>query len=210
MMSKDSISHVSVPIARLPDNYKQEEEIEQAAVEYSNNLGINKMDIKPLMGRMSGTAMQSEVMDSQQEGSGLGLWSGAFEDFINECVTPSTVSFFWAFSNDRQKKAKADIANVYTTAAGTMTDKGILPGDKAANWLVDQDVLDPSYLPAPDVSQTSILAEDDKPDVMDASVMGPVQPVAGQPSQTSTPTEIANQVKAVVRQKVAQGLRPAS
>lgn len=177
MMSKDSISHVSVPIARLPDNYKQEEEIEQASIEYANALGISKLDIKPLTGRMSGTATQSDVMDSQQEGSGLGLWSGAFEDFINECVTPSTVSFFWAFSNDRQKKAKADIANVYATAAGTLVGQVQLPPEKAVNWLVDQDVLDPSYLTSTDVSQTNVLSEDDKPDVIDQEAT-PDQPVA--------------------------------
>lgn len=163
---KEGLDVKSIPIASLPDNYKQDEEIEQAAVEYSNALGISKIDLKPLMGRMSGTATQSDVIDSQSESSGLGLWSGAFEDFINEMVTPSTVTFMWSFNNTRQQKAKADVDNAYVTAAAAMVSGGIIQPDKAANWLVDMDVLDPSYLEAADVTDTNILAEDDKVDVV--------------------------------------------
>jgi hypothetical protein len=165
-MSKENLDIKNIPIASLPDNYKQDEEIEQAAVEYSNVLGVSKQDLKPLMGRMAGTATQSDVLDGQSESSGLGLWSGAFEDFINEMVAPSTVTFFWAFNNTRQQKAKADVASAFVTAASGMVSGGILLPDKAANWLVDMDVLDPSYLAAPDISDTNILAEDDKPDVV--------------------------------------------
>jgi hypothetical protein len=166
ILAKEGLDIKSIKIASLPDNYKQDEEIEQAAVEYSNVLGTSKQDIKPLMGRMSGTATQSDVLDGQSESGGLGLWSGEFEDFVNEMVTPNTVTFFWAFNNTRQQKAKADVANAYVTAASGMVTGTILEPDKAANWLVDQDVLDPSYLVQQDVSDTNILAEDDKPDVV--------------------------------------------
>jgi hypothetical protein len=184
MMSKDAISHVKVPIASLPDNYDQEKELEQASVEYSNVLGISKQDLKPLMGKMSGTATQSAVMDSQGESSGLGLWSGAFEDFINECVMPSTVSFYWAFNKTSQKKAEAEVAGLWITAAtGMVTGQMLLP-QQANNWLVDKDVLDAEYLAETDITQTQILGEDDKPDVVDPATGKPLQTAAGaQPGQ---------------------------
>lgn len=167
MMSKDAISHVKVPVASLPDNYKQDEEIEQAAVEYSNELGISKIDLKPLMGRMSGTATQSDVIDSQNESGGLGLWSDAFEDFINEMVTPSVVTFLWALNNTRQRKAQADVATAFVGAASGMVAGQILTPDKAGNWLVDNDVMDQGYLTAPDLTDMNVLGDDDKPDVVD-------------------------------------------
>lgn len=205
-LSKDNLDIKSIPIASLPDNYKQDEEIEQAAVEYSNVLGVSKQDLKPLMGRMSGTATQSDVLDSQSESGGLGLWSGAFEDFINEMVAPNTVTFFWAFNNTRQQKAKADVNNVLVTAAGGMVSGGILQPDKAANWLVDQDVLDPSYLVAADVSDTNVLAEDDKPEVVnpdelaaaqqpDQAAPGQGQPQQGQPQNAD---DIVNQAAQIL------------
>lgn len=190
-LAKENLDIKSIPIASLPDNYNQNDEIEQAAIEYSNVLGISKLDLKPLMGRMSGTATQSDIMDSQGESSGLGLWSGAFEDFINEMVAPSTVTFFWAFNNTRQKKAQADVNNVWVTAAAAMVTGGILQPGKATNWLVDQDVLDPSYLESQDVSDTNILAEDDKPGVVEPDVplpqQSPAAADAGQPGQGGQP-----------------------
>jgi hypothetical protein len=179
MMAKDGVSNVSVPIAKLPDNYDQEKEIEQASVEYSNALGISKQDLKPLMGRMSGTATQSAVLDSQGESSGLGLWSGAFEDFINECVMPSTVSFYWDFNKTSAKKAEAEVAGLYIEAAAGMVGAQMLTMQQGNNWLVDKDVLDAEYLAETDITQTQILAEDDKPDVVD--------PATGQPVAASVP-----------------------
>jgi hypothetical protein len=185
LMQKDSISHVKIPIASLPENYKQDEEIEQASVEYSNALGISKQDLKPLMGRMSGTATQSAVLDNQTESSGLGLWSGAFEDFINECVTPSSVSFYWDFNKTSMKKAEAEVAGLYITAAAGMVGGQLITAQQGNNWLVDKDVLDPEYLAETDLTQTQILSEDDKPDVIDPNgqpqQMQPMQPGQGQP-----------------------------
>jgi hypothetical protein len=200
-LAKENLDIKDIPIASLPDNYKQDEEIEQAAVEYSNALGVSKQDLKPLMGRMSGTATQSDVLDSQGESSGLGLWSGAFEDFINEMVMPNTVTFMWAFNNTRQKKALADVANAYVTAASGMVTGTILQPPMAANWLVDQDVLDPSYLASPDVSDTNILAEDDKPDVVNPDETATGQQQQGQPGQAPAPNKadaIANQAAQVL------------
>jgi hypothetical protein len=198
-VAKEHLDVKSIPIASLPDNYKQDEEIEQAAVEYSNALGIPKLDLKPLMGRMSGTATQSDVIDSQLDSGGLGLWSSAFEDFVNEMLVPSTVTFMWAFNNTRQQKAKADVDNVYVTAAAAMVTGQILLPDKAANWLVDQDVLDPSYLAAPDVSDTNILAEDDKPDVVNQDETTPQEQGQGQAGQAPNKADaIVNQAAQVL------------
>lgn len=189
MMTNSPVTNVTVPIAKLPDNYDQEKEIEQAAVEYSNALGISKQDLKPLMGRMSGTATQSAVMDSQGESSGLGLWSGAFEDFINECVMPTTVSFYWAFNKTSQKKAEAEVAGLWVTAATGMTSGQMLLPQQANNWLVDKDVLDAEYLAETDITQTQILGEDDKPGVVDpqtgqsVAAPAPAQPGQGQAGQ---------------------------
>lgn len=180
VMTRDAISMASIPLAQLPANYNQTEEIEQASVEYANGLGISKLDIKPLMGRMSGTATQSDVMDSQSDSSGLGLWSGSFEDFINEMVAPSTVTYYWAFNKPKAKKAEADTANVYTTAATAMVGSQLLTPQQGNNWLVDKDVIGPEYLAESDLTQTGIMGEDDKPDVVD--------PETGQPVTTTDPT----------------------
>lgn len=185
VMTKDPVSLQSIPIAQLPPNYNEQDEIEQAAVEYSMALGISKLDLKPLTGRMAGTATQSAVMDSQGESSGLGLWSGAFEDFINECVTPSTVSFFWAFNKTSAKKAEAEVAGLYVSAATGMVGSQMLLPAQANNWLVDKDVMDASYLSEGDITQTQILGEDDKPDVVNpdkqVSPDGKPQPGTAQP-----------------------------
>jgi hypothetical protein len=196
VMTRDAISMASIPLAQLPPNYSQTDEIEQASVEYANALGISKLDIKPLMGRMSGTATQSAVMDSQGDSSGLGLWSGAFEDFINECVMPSTVSFFWSFNKTSQKKAEAEVAGLWVTAASGMMSGQMLTPQQANNWLVDKDVLDAEYLAETDLTQTQILSEDDKPDVVD--------PETGQPVAQGQPTAPAQGAQGDVQGQVEQ------
>jgi hypothetical protein len=196
VMTRDAISMASIPLAQLPPNYSQTDEIEQASVEYANGLGISKLDIKPLMGRMSGTATQSAVMDSQGDSSGLGLWSGAFEDFINECVMPSTVSFYWSFNKTSQKKAEAEVAGLWVTAATGMVTTQALTPPQANNWLVDKDVLDAEYLAETDLTQTQILSEDDKPDVVD--------PETGQPVAQGQPTAPAQGAQGDVQAQVEQ------
>jgi hypothetical protein len=106
------------------------------------------------------------VIDSQSDSSGLGLFSGEFEDFVNDRVLPSTITYFWAFNKTNTKKAEAEVASAYIDGAASLVQVG-LPSDKAINWLVDKDVLDAEYLQGDDATQTQILAEDDKPDVVD-------------------------------------------
>lgn len=188
IMTKDPVSSVTIPLMELPKNYNEPDEIEQAAVEYSAVLGIAKTDLKALTGRMSGTATQADVMDQQNEQGGLALWSGAFEDFINEMVMPSTISFFWNFDKAKMKKSEADIANAYATAATAMVTGGMLDAVKANNWLVDKDVLDKEYLAEQDVTQTAMLSEDDKPDVVDVEPQALPEPVQSQVQQAAQQT----------------------
>lgn len=189
IMAKDPVSSVTIPLMELPKNYNENDEIEQAAVEYSAVLGITKTDLKPLMGRMAGTATQADVIDQQSEQAGLALWSGAFEDFSNEMVLPSTVTYFWGFDKTKQKKAEADVANAYVTAATGMTTGQILTPQKANNWLVDNDVLPKEYLVESDVTQMGMLGEDDKPDVVDVEP----EPGEGDAGQVQTPAQQAAQ-----------------
>jgi hypothetical protein len=94
IMSRDQVSSQTIELTKMPENYNEPEEIEQAAIEYSLSLGVAKTDLKPLTGRMAGTATQTEVIDSQSDSSGLGLFSGEFEDFVNDrvCRPPSPTS----------------------------------------------------------------------------------------------------------------------
>jgi hypothetical protein len=166
IMTRDPVSTQTIELTKMPENYNEPEEIEQAAIEYSLSLGVAKTDLKPLTGRMAGTATQTEVIDSQSDSSGLGLFSGEFEDFVNDRVLPSTITYFWAFNKTNTKKAEAEVASAYIDGAASLVQVG-LPPDKAINWLVDKDVLDAEYLQGNDATQTQILAEDDKPDVVD-------------------------------------------
>jgi len=202
MMTKDAISNVRIPLAEMPANYDANHEFEQAAIEYSLELGLSKIDIRPLQGRMSGTATQSDVMDGQSEASGIGLWSALFEDFINNMVAPNSVSWFWAFNNSRARKAKADSDKVYADIATEWVDKGVMEPTTAINYLVDQDVLDPSYLVDTDVSGSNVLAEDDKPDVVDSDTPGVAQTPTAQAAQVPTVNQFAQQVKDAVTAKM--------
>lgn len=189
IMAKEPVSSVTIPLMELPKNYNEPDEIEQAAVEYSAVLGIPKTDLKALTGRMAGTATQAEVLDAQNDSGGLALWSGAFEDFINEMVTPSTITYFWNFDKAKARKIEADIANAYVTAATGMVTGQMLVPQKANNWLVDKDVLPKEYLMEGDVTDVGMLSEDDKPDVVSAEIGQ--QPSQGQmaQSQPQQPTQ---------------------
>ncbi len=203
IMTKDPVSTATIPLTEMPQNYNESEEIEQAAVEYSAVLGIAKTDLKALTGRMAGTATQAEVMDSQADSGGLALWSGAFEDFINEMVMPSTVSFFWNFDKAKMKKAEADIANAYVTAASGMVAGGMLTAQQGNNWLVDKDVLPKEMLAETDVTPTGMLGEDDKPGVIDPETQAALPaPIKGQVQQAAQQTSgaVNAQVQDVLNQ----------
>jgi hypothetical protein len=54
IMTRDPVSTQTIELTKMPENYNEPEEIEQAAIEYSLSLGVAKTDLKPLTGRMAG------------------------------------------------------------------------------------------------------------------------------------------------------------
>lgn len=201
MMAKDKIDKLEIKIREKPEGWDDEAQLEHAAIKYAAALGLDKADLKPFTGRMSGTATQSQVMHNKQTGKGLALWRNSFEWFMSNFVLPTQASFHWNDFDLGQKKEKAELFNSIMTGvrAATGPDAVILTGPQGLQVLVDEEVLGKEFLPnGEDLTPGVELADDEKP-----LFPADQQPQTSQASQAVA--QVAQQVKDVVRQKIALG-----
>lgn len=165
LMIKDSISHVSVPIASKPPNWDEETELEHSAIKYANALGIDKAEIKSLTGKMAGTATQSHVQHAKAATKGLALWQNRFEYFMSNYVLPTQASFHFIEIDLAQLEQQAKVFGTWLSALVPAIGKDgkLLTPQQAVQKLVDEKQLDPVYLQGQDLTPGATVDDDDKP-----------------------------------------------
>lgn len=209
LTTKDTPGHITIKIRRKPEGWNQEMELEHGAIKYSDALGIDKADLKPFTGRMAGTATMSVIQHNKQSGKGLIVYQNSFEWFYSNYVLPTLASFHWITEDLGQKKQEADLFKTWmdSMVAGVGKDGTVLDHDHAIQVLVDKDQLPREYLPnGQDITPGVELENDEKllyPAGQEA--LPQATPAPAPAPVTQAVNRAAQQVKDVVRQKVALG-----
>lgn len=174
-MQKEGISHVSVPVQSLPDNFDRQEELNSTLLAYANSIGVDVQDLQPLTGSPLGTSMQSQVLADKADGKGIELYYGELTDKLNLNMLDDSTTFYPLENDYRDQKQKADINKTIADFTDVNIKNGTMTAVQSIQYQVDNDALPKQFLPAPDTTPTVLISNDEKPD-LDA------QPLPGQPA----------------------------
>ena len=197
LIRNEQIGHTRIDMASLPDNFDYEKERGLALDDYSNAIGLDRQELKDLGGGSAlGTATQTEVLDDKAEGKGLVVLMLEVAHVMNYYVLPDTVTFYYSEKADyRDKKAQAE---VFSTTIGALAqavgkDGTVLDHNQALNVLVDNDLLDPKYLPpVTDLTPDQSVSDTERPEDLPEQLETPLpQPAQQQPPQANPVTQKA-------------------
>lgn len=177
---------LTIPLAELPDGFDVQVEFNRGILAYANAEGIDVQDLQPLTGAALGTGAQSRVLDEKGDGKGLNLWADQFMEGMNLFVLSEQTTVSWYSRDLRDEKQKVDIQKVRADTLAVLIDKAIIDAPQGTNLLVDEGDLPEEYRSA-DLTQTGMLADDEKVELVEGQPPLPVVPVVGQPQQGATP-----------------------
>jgi hypothetical protein len=178
-----SLSHVTIPLSGLPDNFDRQKELDITVLAYANNLGLDVQDLQPLTGRALGTGAQSEVLNEKAKGKGLAAFRQQFTHALNQWVLPDATTFVFTERDWRDKQLQAQINSQTAMYVGDSVSKGILTGQQGLQALVDAEVYPDEFLPADDTPDTT-LADDEKqedPNAVQPEAAPVAEPVIPEP-----------------------------
>lgn len=184
-MKNDTVGHVRIPLAELPDKFDRDQIIKDARLDYANALGIDPQELQPISHQSLGAGAQSQVLDAKQEGKGLSFVWQELQYVINNYVLPDSVTFYPVEDDNRHRKAKADIETALVTNATTLFEKGLTDRDESRQILVDQNVLPQQFI-AVDRTPTQTIATDEKPEAEAALAQAQQQAALPQAPQQGT------------------------
>ena len=98
--------------------------------------GIDRQDLFPLQGKMSGTATQSAVLAEKARGMSFGDILKALERLINISILPPAVEFEFEYEDDERDTERANRnATILNTALGL---RGLVPDSVVLQFLANQ------------------------------------------------------------------------
>lgn len=168
LQSEQQASGYEIPLAEVPDGFDSKQERDNAYVIYANAIGIAVQDIQPLSGQGLGTGTQSMILDQAAEGQGLAAWRKQWQHVANEKVLPEATTFHFDTNDTRDKKAKAELANIQAqTIVALLTPvaegmPGVITPEQALQLAADQDIVPEEFLPQ-DQTPESGLNDTEKP-----------------------------------------------
>lgn len=195
-----SISHVRINFAELPDGFVYEEQFNNCVLVVANAIGLDVQDLQPLTGRPLGTATQSQVLEDKSEGRGLAAWRQQWTHMANQFLLPDSVTFAFSEKDVRDEQRRADVNKTITETVATMVEKVGVTTDQGKQVLADNEVIPQEFVPQ-DTTPRETISDTQKPEIEDVEE----QPESKQPESEPEP-ETAEAVKAYVREK-AQALK---
>lgn len=146
MIRSETPGLVTIPLAEIPDGFDADTERRDAYLRYANALGIFVGEIQPLSGQGLGTGTQTVVLDEAAEGRGLAAWRKGFAHAITHQVMPTAVTFYFAASDQKDRRAKADTLGAWAGALKTLIETQVISPAQALNLLVDDGYMPREFL----------------------------------------------------------------
>lgn len=176
------ITLVSIPLKDLPDGFDPEQERQEASIVYSNAIGLDTQDLRPLTGQALGTGAQSQVLDTKAEGRGLAAFVKDMTHQFGEMVLDAETSMVFIERDYRDEKLKAEVSNARAQFVNTLIQALVITPEQGLQLLADHDEIPQEFVP---VDQTSSVALDDEEKPQEGMQAGAMPALAdGQPVPT--------------------------
>jgi hypothetical protein len=205
MIRNETPSIATIPLAEIPDGFDAATERTDAYLRYANALGIFVGEIQPLSGQGLGTGQQSVVLAQAAEGRGLSSFRKQFANAITHQVFPSAVSFYFAESDQKDRKEKAETLSAWAGALKPLIELQVISAAQALNVLVDDGYLPREFL-ATDETAGGVVTDSENIETTAQAVQIADQAQAEAQAQTSAEAQATAQAptdaeKALIRLK---------
>ena len=158
------IQRVSIPLAEIPDGFDYRALVDDANVNYANNIGLDVNDVDPrLASRQSfGSGAQSLILHEKSKGQGLESWKTQWTNNANFWIFDTATKFVFSESSLDDELKKTQVQEQRTAVHSAQIEKGIITAEQAKNLLVDAGDLPREFLDK-DVTAGTTISDDDKP-----------------------------------------------
>jgi hypothetical protein len=136
--SQDITKPGYVPFAVAPDGFDYNTYIDIAVNAFAAAFGIDRQDLWPLQGKMSGTATQSEVMTQKAMGMAFGDLLSKVKRAINTRILPASLEFDFEYRDEEKDKQVAERTGVLISNANSLKALGAST-EVAMRYLAMQD-----------------------------------------------------------------------
>jgi hypothetical protein len=193
-----------IPFAKLPDNFNNKEEREQALQTYANTIGLDSQDLLPLTGQALGTGAQSQVLDDKAKGKGLSSWLQSWQHAITWNVLPDMTTFAFVEKDYRDQLNQANVLNLESQWLDRLVARGILSAPQALKVEIDADHLPKEFMPT-DVEPQEDLSDNEKTGAPDDDPQPPGPSTT--PAPVSVPAAKEINVGKLVASKMAEAVK---
>jgi hypothetical protein len=125
--SGQKISGSRVPFAVAPEGFEYSTYVEIAVNAFAAAFGIDRQDLYPLQGKMSGTATQSEVLAEKSRGMAFGDLLSKITRAINTRILPPALEFGFEYRDEEKDKQVAERTGILLSNASTLKALGAKP-----------------------------------------------------------------------------------
>jgi hypothetical protein len=125
--SGQKISGSRVPFAVAPEGFEYSTYVEIAVNAFAAAFGIDRQDLYPLQGKMSGTATQSEVLAEKSRGMAFGDLLSKITRAINTRILPPALEFGFEYRDEEKDKQVAERTGILLSNASTLKALGEKP-----------------------------------------------------------------------------------
>lgn len=158
----DQLTMLTLPLKSLPDGFDEQKSFDDAVIIYSNHLGIQVQDIRPLSGQF-GAGEQTRVLDEAANSMGQAAFVKDFEHQVNEKALPHTTTFYLAINDINDQKQQAEVMKLRAEVRKQMIDNGEIDATIARQMALDAGDLAPELFDAVDATPGGTLTDSQKP-----------------------------------------------
>jgi hypothetical protein len=136
--SAQGIKGTRLPFAVAPEGFDYSMYVDIAVNAFSAAFGIDRQDLWPLQGRMSGTATQSEILAAKAMGMAFGDLLSKVKRAINTRVLPPALEFDFEYRNEEKDKQVAERTSILLNNASMLRGLGATD-EVVMRYLAQQD-----------------------------------------------------------------------
>lgn len=135
---KNTISHVQVDLATLPDSFDEETTFKWYIAQLALAFGVDYQEFAPLMSGNLGSSQQAEILHLKTRGKGPALIMTVLENVLNDHgILPANVKFRFKEQDVRSEREKAESKFVRAKQRSMMLRSGEIDEEAARRLAVE-------------------------------------------------------------------------
>lgn len=135
---KNTISHVQVDLATLPDSFDEETTFKWYIAQLALAFGVDYQEFAPLMSGNLGSSQQAEILHLKTRGKGPALIMTMLENVLNDHgILPANVTFRFKEQDIRSEREKAETKFARAKQRSMMLRSGEIDEDAARRLAVE-------------------------------------------------------------------------